>query len=70
MSLYDGRKKTGYSVEEEYFHKENQRLIEELRKKNETQNVDQTQGVVIDASSRFEQRREEIREGGSKKKAA
>ena len=35
MSLYDGRKKTGYSVEEEYFHKQNQRLIEELRKKNE-----------------------------------
>jgi hypothetical protein len=70
MSLYDGRKKTGYSVEEEYFHKENQRLIEELRKKNETHSEDQTRGVVIDATSRFEQRREEISEGGSKKKAA
>lgn len=66
-SLYDGRKKTGYSVEEAYFHKENQRLIEELRKKNESET--NSEGSVIDATARFERRREE---GAStqKKKAA
>ena len=70
MSLYDGRKKTGYSVEEEYFHKQNQSLIEELRKKNEIPSEAPSQGTLIDATSRFEQRRDEIREKGSKKKAA
>ncbi|MEO5666842.1 MAG: hypothetical protein ABIR96_02160 [Bdellovibrionota bacterium] len=67
MSLHDGRKKTGYSVEEAYFHKENQRLSEELRKKN-TQTQESVQGVVIDASARFEQRREDRKD--DKKKAA
>jgi hypothetical protein len=67
MSLYDGRKKTGYSTEEAYFHKENQRLIEELRKKNQAEG-EKKDGVVIDASARFEQRREVQSE--KKKKAA
>lgn len=61
-SLYDGRKKTGYSLEEVYFHAENQRLIKELRAKNGSDTSDeeeQSEGVVIDAGSRFEQRREE-----------
>jgi len=66
-SLYDGRKKTGYSVEEAYFHKENQRLIDELRKKNETEQ--KPEGSVIDASARFEQRREESASQKQKKAA-
>jgi|GEM_PF-3377558 len=70
MSLYDGRKKTGYSLEEAYFHEENKRLVEELRRK-ETRSDDtrSKQGVVIEASERFEQRREQAKDSTRKKAA-
>lgn len=74
-SLYDGRKKTGYSLEEAYFHSENKRLIQEFRAKNGTEaapNEDGAEGVVIDAQARFQERRDEntAKEKPKGKKAA
>jgi hypothetical protein len=72
-SLYHGRKKTGYSLEDAYFHSENQRLISELRQKNATlESADRPEGVVIDATTRFEARRQnqEQNSTNTKKKAA
>jgi hypothetical protein len=75
--LYDGRKRTGYSSEEAYFHEENKRLIQELRKKNNRE-VDAPPiegGTVIDASDRFAERRSQAagksrsKERGNKKAA-
>jgi hypothetical protein len=74
--LYDGRKRTGYSSEEAYFHEENKRLIQELRKKNNREaDVPIEGGTVIDASDRFAERRSQAagksgsEEGGNKKAA-
>ncbi len=71
-SLYDGRKKTGYSSEEAYFHTENQKLIQKIREQNKgskTQDSRNTEGVVIDASTRFQNRREQVQPQKNKKAA-
>ena len=72
--LYDGRKRTGYSSEEAYFHEENKKLIAELRKKNGRPAEQPVGGEVIDATEQFAARRASAQAGKSgqekQKKAA
>lgn len=69
-NLYDGRKKTGYSSEEAYFHAENKKLIQEMRKKN-GKKTDESEGAnVIDAQDRFAERRASAGKSGTEKQGS